>query len=160
MASSILTTLRCPMLDDLLLVTLSEFQLRQPPKHEPWLRHARHPHHHHEGTTPMSDSTFDLGTFTQVPISAIVTDASGNVLSDKTVFSTPDSSVVTLQDQADGTTVAVRVSSASGTVTVTGTVTNADGTTASGTLTLSLSSGSGTGTGAAANVELVAGIPS
>ena len=108
----------------------------------------------------MSDNSFDLGTFTQVPISAIVTDASGNVLSDKTVFTTPDSSVVTLQDQADGTTVAVRVSSASGSVTVTGTVTNADGTTASGTLTLSLGSGTGTGTGAAANVELVAGIPS
>jgi hypothetical protein len=108
----------------------------------------------------MTDSTFDLGTFTQVPISAIATDAAGNVVSGaKTVYSTSDSTVVTLQDQPDGTTVAVRVSSAAGTVTVTGTVTNADGTSASGSLTLTLGSGT-TGAGNVANVELVAGIPS
>ena len=107
----------------------------------------------------MTDSTFDLGSYTQVPISAIATDAAGNVVSATTVFTTSDSTVVTLQDQADGTTVAVRVSSAAGTVTVTGTVTNADGTTASGSLTLTLSGGS-TGAGPVANVELVAGVPS
>src|ERR1035437_3897972 len=89
------------LLDDLLLVALSEFQLRPQPKSEQSLRHARHRHHHHEGTIPMSDSTFDLGTYTQVPITPIVTDVSGNVLTGtKTVYSTPDASVVTLQDQA------------------------------------------------------------
>ena len=108
----------------------------------------------------MSDSTFDLGTFTQVPVTAIATDVNGNVVTGATVvFSTPDATVVTLQSQSDGSTVAVRVSSGTGTVTLTGTVTNADGTTASGTLTLSLSAGT-SAVGNVTSVELVPGTPS
>ena len=106
------------------------------------------------------DSTFDLGKFSQVPVSAVDTDASGNVVAGATtVFSTSDATVVTLQQQDDGSTIAVRVSNDAGSVVITGTVTNADGTTATGTLTLTL--------GAVVppvddvvSVELVPGIPS
>lgn len=88
----------------------------------------------------MADTTFDLGVFSEVPISAVTTDADGDVLTGvPTVFSVPDSTVVTLQDQSDGTTVAVRATKDAGSVVITGTVTNADGTSASGTLTLTLS---------------------
>jgi len=87
----------------------------------------------------MNDTTFDLGTNAQVPISAIDTAADGSVVTGATtVFSVPDSTVVTLQDQSDGTTVAVRATKDAGSVVISGTVTNADGTTATGTLTLSL----------------------
>src|ERR1035437_817825 len=123
-------------------------------KHEPQLKHGRC------WGSNMTDATFDLGTNAQVPISAIDTDASGSVVTGaKTVFSVPDSTVVTLQDQADGTTVAVRVANTSGSVVVTGTVTNADGTTATGTLTLSLGAQVPPVTDVT-SVELVPGTPS
>ena len=112
----------------------------------------------------MSDTTFDLRTSTQVPISAIATDAVGSVVvGAKTVFSVPDSTVVTLSDQSDGSTVAIRVANTAGTVVVTGVVTNADGTTATGTLTLSLSGGTTPPppySSNVTNVELVPGTPS
>lgn len=108
----------------------------------------------------MTDNSFDLGTFSQVPISAIDTDVDGNVVTGvTTVFSVPDSTVVTLQDQSDGTTVAVRATKDAGSVVITGTVTNADGTTASGTLTLSLSA-IVPPVPDVTNVELVPGTPS
>ena len=112
----------------------------------------------------MSDVTFDLGTNTQVPISAVDTASDGSLIAGaKTVFSTPDSTVVTLSDQSDGSTVAIRVANTAGTVVVTGVVTNADGTTATGTLTLSLSGGTTPPppySSNVTNVELVPGTPS
>ena len=108
----------------------------------------------------MTDTPFDLGTFSEVPISAIDTDTNGNVVTGvPTVFSAPDNTVVTLQDQSDGTTVAVRATKDAGSVVITGTVTNADGTTASGTLTLSLSAVATVVSGVT-SVELVTGTPS
>ena len=108
----------------------------------------------------MTDTPFDLGTFSEVPISAIDTDTNGNVVTGvSTVFSAPDSTIVTLQDQSDGTTVAVRATKDAGSVVITGTVTNADGTTASGTLTLSLSATTPVVSGVT-SVELVPGTPS
>lgn len=88
----------------------------------------------------VSDSTFDLGTFSQLPISVVDTDASGNLVqgAPNAVFTASDATVVTLSDQPDGSTVAVRVSDSAGSVVITATVTNADGSSASGTLTLSL----------------------
>ena len=108
----------------------------------------------------MSDTPFDLSTYSQVPISSITTDVNGNLVTVvPTVFSAPDSTVVTLQEQSDGTTVATRVTKDASSVVITGTVTNADGTTASGTLTLSLSAVAPVVSGVT-SVELVPGTPS
>ena len=108
----------------------------------------------------MTDTTFDLGTNSQVPLSAIDTDANGNVMTGvPTVFSVPDSTVVTLTDNGDGTATAVRVSKDAGGVVITATATNADGTTASGTLNLTLASQVPPVVDVT-NVEIVPGIPS
>ncbi len=108
----------------------------------------------------MADATFDLGTNTQVPLSTILTDDDGDLMTGvPTVFSVPDSTVVTLTDNGDGTATAVRVSKDAGSVVITATATNADGTTASGTLTLSLAS-QVPPVEDVTGVEIVPGIPS
>ena len=103
----------------------------------------------------MSDTTFDLGGLYQVPLIVVETDSAGTpVNGPKPVLTSSDETVVTLQEQADGTTVAVRATNNSGTVTITATVTNPDGTYASGNLVLSLATVDVT------NVEITAGTPS
>ena len=107
--------------------------------------------------------TFDLGTFNQVPLSISATDANGNTVSGVLPVWTDDDpagATITLTDQADGSTIAVRVSTKSGTANITATVTNADGSTVSDTLTITIGD-TGTGTpGAVANVTIVPGQPS
>lgn len=84
--------------------------------------------------------TFDLGTLNTVPLSAIATGASGDVLTLPTVWSVDDPSVVTITDNGDGTAVATRVVVTSGKVTVTATVTNPDGSTVQDSLEIDLAS--------------------
>src|ERR1035437_3538483 len=121
-------TLISQQLRRLLMPKQSLLKLLQ--KHERRLRHVRC-----RRSNIMSDTPFDLNTYSQVPISAITTDVNGNLVTGvPTVFSTPDSTVVTLQEQSDGTTVATRVTKDASSVVITGTVTNADGTTACGAL--------------------------
>lgn len=88
----------------------------------------------------MSDSTFDLGTFSQVPLSAVQTTADGTVVPGGPVtWASGDETVLTLEDNGDGTVTAIRAITGPGGVTVTATVTNADGSSASGTIALTLS---------------------
>src|ERR1035437_3174683 len=161
-----LQRLRLTLLHIVVSITLISQQLRRllMPKqsllkllqrHERRQRHVRC-----RRSNIMSDTPFDLSTYSQVPISAITTDVNGNLVTGvPTVFSTPDSTVVTLQEQSDGTTVATRVTNDASSVVITGTVTNADGTTASCTLTLSLSATTPVVSGVT-SVELVPGTPS
>ena len=108
----------------------------------------------------MSDTTFDLGTDSRVPITAIDTDAQGNLVpAAANVFASSDETVLTLEAQADGSTVAVRVSATAGGATITGTVTNASGATATGTIAIALSA-IVPPVGDVVNVELVPGTPS
>ena len=108
----------------------------------------------------MSDTTFDLGTSNQVPITVVATDANGNVVPNVvSVFNESDSTVVTLQVQPDGSAIAVRVSASAGSVVISATVTNPDGSTATGTLTLSLAEQVPVVPNVV-NVEIVPGIPS
>lgn len=105
----------------------------------------------------MSDTTFDLGTFSQVPLTVVDKDAAGDVVPGvSAVLTSSDPTVLTLQDQADGTTLALRATKNAGTVTVSAVVTNADGTTATGTLTITLASAFGDVT----DVTIVPGTPS
>lgn len=88
----------------------------------------------------MANQTFDLGTFSTVPLSAIAGDANGDAVSGlPTGWSVDDAATITLTDNGDGTAVVVRATAGAGTATVTATVTNPDGTSVSGTLTLTLS---------------------
>ena len=75
------------------------------------------------------------------------------------MFTSSDSTVLTLTDQADGTTIALRATKSSGSVTVTATATNADGTTAVGTLSITFSAQVPPVVDVS-NVEIVPGIPS
>jgi hypothetical protein len=112
----------------------------------------------------MTDSTFSLGgNQTQVPLSAIDTDANGALVTGApaAVWASEDETIISLKDQGDGTVTATRVAAAGGTVTVTATVTNADGSTAVGTLVLTVAAaGVGGSVGNVANVEIVPGIAS
>jgi hypothetical protein len=108
----------------------------------------------------MADTTFDLGTNSQVPLSVIATDASGAIVPGATAtFASSDDTVLTVTDNGDGTAVAVRASVAGGTAVVAAVVTNPDGTTASGTLTLTVGSQSTLSTNVTA-VEIVPGLAS
>lgn len=108
----------------------------------------------------MSDTSFDLGTNTQVPLSTASTDAAGNPVDGSTiVWSTSDPNVVTLQDQGDGTVIAVRASKEAGSVVISASVTDAAGNSATGTLTLSVAEVV-TGPGAIADVTIIPGEPS
>ena len=111
----------------------------------------------------MTDSTFSLGAAeTQVPISFIDTDVNGALVTGaKNVTSSSDTTVATVIDQPDGTSVVARVGVAGGTATISGTVTNPDGSSATGTLAVTIApAGSGGGSGNVANVEIVPGIAS
>lgn len=95
-------------------------------------------------SAPVAGASFDLGQFNSVPLSiANAVDANGNAVDTAGVlpaWSASDGSVVTLSDQADGTTVVTRVSADGGSVDVTAEITNADGSTASATISLTLGS--------------------
>lgn len=107
----------------------------------------------------VTDTTFDLGTNTSVPLSAIATDADGNVLSLPTEYSVDDPSLVNLTDNGDGTAEAARASAdAAGSVKITAVVTNPDGSTITGTLSFSLSAQAAPPANAV-NVEIVPGQP-
>lgn len=110
---------------------------------------------------PVSDNTFDLGTFTQVPLSIIARNAAGDTVPGVTpVWTSDDESIVTIKDNSDGTVTAVRVITTAGSVTIRASVTNADGSSAEGTLTLTLAD-QGTGTDTiVTDVEIVPGEPS
>lgn len=111
----------------------------------------------------MSDSTFSLGSYKQVPLTVIGTDASGNVVTsaapNPSVVSS-DTTLVTVAEQVDGSFVAARVGATAGTVVITATITNADGTSATGSLTIALDAvGSGTTSANVTSVQIVAGVP-
>lgn len=113
----------------------------------------------------LSASTFSIGaTQTQVPLSAIDTDANGALVegAPAAVWASEDETIISLKDQGDGTVVATRVAATGGTVTVTATVTNADGTTAVGSLVLTVAAAGGVGgsVGNVTSVEIVPGIAS
>jgi hypothetical protein len=108
----------------------------------------------------MSDQTFDLGANSKVPLTAIGTDATGAVVPGAVaVFTSSDETILTLQTQADGSTIAARVAASAGSVTVSAKVTNPDGSTATGTLTVSLAAAGAPSTNVT-NVEIVPGIAS
>lgn len=87
----------------------------------------------------MSNTTFDLGTNSSVPLTVIETDANGApVAGNKPVVTSSDESVVSITDNGDGTFTAVRVTQNAGSVLITATVTNDSGTVVSGTLSLSV----------------------
>lgn len=102
---------------------------------------------------------FDLGTLTSVPLTALASDASGNVVTLSTSFAVDDPTVLTLTDHGDGTAVAVRARTDAGKATVTATVTNPDGSTITGTLEISIAA-VGSPNGNAVAVEIVPGTPS
>lgn len=71
----------------------------------------------------MSDTSFDLGTNTQVPLSTSSVDAAGNPVEGVgIVWESSDPSVVTLEDQGDGTVIAVRAVKSAGSVTGSGAI--------------------------------------
>lgn len=109
----------------------------------------------------MSDTTFDLWTNTQVPLSVLATDANDALVEEvpMAVFTSSDDTTVTVHDNGDGTAVAVRVKVDAGSAVVSAKVTNADGTEATGTLTITLAAQT-VPVPNVVNVEIVPGIPS
>lgn len=108
----------------------------------------------------MSDTSFDLGTNSQVPLSTSSVDAAGNPVEGVgIVWSSSDPNVVTLEDQGDGTVIAVRAVKSAGSVSITATVTDANGNSATGSLNLTVAD-QGTGSGAISDVTIVPGTPS
>jgi hypothetical protein len=113
----------------------------------------------------VSDTTFDLGANSEVPITVIPSDAAGNPVTNATpVITSSDETVVTIGTAADGTTLVARITKDTGTATITATFTKSDGSTVAGTLVLTLSpaggTGGSTGVDTIVNVEIVPGIPS
>jgi hypothetical protein len=111
----------------------------------------------------MSNTTFDLGANSQVPLTVIPTDAAGNLVTGAIpVVASSDETVVTIGTAADGTTLVTRVTKSSGTATVKATFTKSDGSSVEGTIVLTLSpvGAAGNPADAIANVELVPGIAS
>ncbi len=102
-----------------------------------------------------------LGTETTIPLSTVETAADGSVIDPEVpaVWSVDDSTVLTLNDQSDGSTLAVRVSKSAGQATVTATVTNPDGSVQAGTIALTVDAVGG-GAVDVADVEIVPGVHS
>jgi hypothetical protein len=114
----------------------------------------------------VSDLTNDLGTNSQLPLSiGNAVDSNGSPV-DTTgvlpVWSSSDEGSLTLSDQADGSTLAVRAIKSAGSAVVTAVVTNADGSSATSTMTISFADqGGGTGgAGSIASFDIVPGVPS
>jgi hypothetical protein len=114
----------------------------------------------------VSDATFDLGTFSKVPLTFVETDVNGNLVSPEVtpVVASSDETVAVIVDDGAGNKSVARVASTAGSVTITATVTNASGRVATATLALSLSPvvgpGPGPGAGEVADITIVPGIPS
>lgn len=104
----------------------------------------------------MTDSTFDLGTNTSVPLTAVATDAAGNDATGPIVFSGDGN--VGITDNGDGTALATRNDAGATTATITATVTNPDGTTVTGTLTISIAAQVAP-SGNAVDVQIIPGTP-
>ena len=112
---------------------------------------------------PAGSGSFDLGTNSQVPLAAGNAAQADGTPADLTgvlpVWS-EETGTLTLNDQGDGTVVAVRVSADAGSAIVTATITNADGSTATASLSISLSAQGVVPSGGIASFDIVPGIAS
>jgi VCBS repeat-containing protein len=112
----------------------------------------------------VSDLSNDLGINSQLPLSiGNAVDSNGSPV-DTTgvlpVWSSSDEGSLTLSDQADGSTLAVRAIKSAGSAVVTATITNADGSTATSTISISFADLGGGTSGSIASFDIVPGVPS
>jgi hypothetical protein len=113
------------------------------------------------GHNKMAPATFDLGTFSKVPLTFVEVDANGNLVTPGVapVVTSSDETIAVIVDDGAGNKSVARVAQTAGSVTVTATVTNADGSTATGTLALTLAAVGGGTTSNVADITIVPGIP-